>query len=242
MARHWIGTSGWSYDHWQGIAYPENTPVKDRLAYYVRLFDTVEANNTFYHWPRRASFAHWRDRLPEGFVFTAKASRVLSHRLKLLRPEKSLAYMEEGLRELGDRRGPLLVQTPPDFAFDLPRLEYFLSCLPKDQRTAMELRHESWNREETFEALERHGAAYCVMSGAHLPCVLRATTDFVYVRLHGPDTEHLYGGSYSEEDLRWWAARVREWEADGRDVCAYFNNDGYGNAVYNAKRLNELLG
>jgi uncharacterized protein YecE (DUF72 family) len=80
------------------------------------------------------------------------------------------------------------------------------------------------------------------MSGAHLPCVLRATANFVYARLHGPDPDHLYAGSYSDGDLRWWADRVREWDAQGRDVFLYFNNDGEGNAVRNATRLRELLG
>ncbi len=40
------------------------------------------------------------------------------------------------------------------------------------------------------------------MSGANIVCVLRATAPFVYVRLHGPDPGRLYGGSYSEADLR----------------------------------------
>ena len=80
------------------------------------------------------------------------------------------------------------------------------------------------------------------MSGAHLPCRLRATAPFVYVRLHGPDHQHLYGGSYSDDDLRWWADRLLEWEATGREVFAYFNNDGDANAVRNASTLRWLLG
>ena len=81
------------------------------------------------------------------------------------------------------------------------------------------------------------------MSGAGLPCILRATADFDYVRLHGPDSNHLYGGSYSDDDLRWWADRIREWRASGRDVYAYFsNNDGSGHAVRNALTLRSLLG
>jgi len=79
------------------------------------------------------------------------------------------------------------------------------------------------------------------MSGAQLSCILRATAAFVYVRLHGPDRDHLYAGSYSEQELAWWADRIREWQASGRDVYAYFNNDGGGNAVRNATRLRELL-
>jgi uncharacterized protein YecE (DUF72 family) len=106
----------------------------------------------------------------------------------------------------------------------------------------VEFRHPSWVRDDVFALLERHQVAYCVMSGAHLPCVLRATAPVVYARLHGPDRSALYGGSYSDDDLRWWANRAREWEAQGREVFVYFNNDGGGNAVRNADRLRELLG
>jgi uncharacterized protein YecE (DUF72 family) len=91
-----------------------------------------------------------------------------------------------------------------------------------------------------YALLERHAAAYVVMSGAKLPCVLRATAPFVYVRMHGPDPAHLYAGSYSDEDLRWWAGRVREWAGQGRDVFVYFNNDGFGHAVRNAETLRAL--
>jgi uncharacterized protein YecE (DUF72 family) len=93
----------------------------------------------------------------------------------------------------------------------------------------------------TSGLLGDHAAAYCVMSGADLPCVLRATTDFVYVRMHGPDWHHLYAGSYSDADLTWWADRIQEWSASGRDVFVYFNNDGEANAVRNARTLQGLL-
>lgn len=111
----------------------------------------------------------------------------------------------------------------------------------KQPRLAIEFRHPSWHRDETFALLEARGVAYCVMSGANLPCVLRATAPFVYIRLHGPDPSRLYGGSYSENDLRWWADRINEWAAQGRDVFAYFNNDGHGYAVHNAETLIRLL-
>jgi uncharacterized protein YecE (DUF72 family) len=67
-----------------------------------------------------------------------------------------------------------------------------------------------------------------------------ATAPFVYVRMHGPDHQHLYAGSYSEADLRWWSERVNEWETAGRDVFVYFNNDGAGNAVRDAQTLLRL--
>ncbi len=69
----------------------------------------------------------------------------------------------------------------------------------------------------------------------------QATTGFVYVRLHGPDHQHLYAGSYSDDDLRWWSGRIVEWQAIGHDVFLYFNNDGGGNAVRNARTLMEMM-
>jgi uncharacterized protein YecE (DUF72 family) len=90
--------------------------------------------------------------------------------------------------------------------------------------------------------LESCDVADCVMSGANLPCVLRATAPFVYIRLHGPAPSNLYGGCYSDEDHRWWADRVREWAAPGRDVYAYFNNDGRAYAVRNADTLRAMVG
>jgi uncharacterized protein YecE (DUF72 family) len=237
-----IGTSGWSYDHWDGVLYPPGTPQRERLAHYVRRFGTVELNASFYRWPRDTSFASWRRRLPPGFRLSVKAPRGLTHAKRLYAPEPWVPRLTSAWHELGDRRAVLLVQLHPAHERDDARLEHFLAVLPSWMRVAVEFRHPSWHTEEVFALLERHGAGYCVMSGARLPCVLRATAPFVYVRMHGPDPDHLYAGSYPDDDLRWWADRVGEWRAGGRDVLVYFNNDGHGHAVRNAERLRELTG
>jgi uncharacterized protein YecE (DUF72 family) len=237
-----VGTSGWSYDHWEGVLYPPGTPPRDRLAHYVRRFGTVELNASFYRWPRNASFVSWRRRLPEGFALSVKAPRGLTHARKLYAPEPWLPRLTSGWHELGDRRAVMLFQLHPKHERDDARLAYVLERLPDWMRVAVEFRHPSWHDDAVYALLERHGAAYCVMSGAGLPCVLRATAPFVYVRLHGPDRGSLYAGSYSEGDLRWWADRIGEWAASGRDVYAYFNNDGEGHAVRNADRLRRLTG
>lgn len=238
----YIGTSGWSYDHWQGVLYPYPTPVHDRLGYYVQRFQTVELNSSFYRWPKQATFAGWRQRLPDGFQLTVKAPRGLTHAKKLYAPERWMDRIRTCWHTLLDKRAVLLVQLAPQQACDYDRLAYFLAQVPPWMRVAVEFRHPSWHNEAIFSLLEQFQAAYCIMSGAHLPCVLRSTAPFVYVRLHGPDTQYLYGGSYSETDLRWWADRIREWEGQGKDVYAYFNNDGEGHAVRNAETLRWLLG
>jgi uncharacterized protein YecE (DUF72 family) len=237
-----IGTSGWSYDHWTPQLYPPGLAARDRLARYMATFSTVELNSSFYRWPRDATFRSWHDRLPAGFALSVKAPRGLTHAKKLYEPEGWVRRISRSWHELGDARAALLVQLPPTLPRDDQRLDYFLRCLPERLRIAVEFRHSTWNHEDVFHLLERHSAAYCVMSGAALPCILRATTDFVYVRLHGPDRHYLYGGSYSDTDLAWWRDRIREWASTGKDVYAYFNNDGHANAVRNALRLREMLG
>jgi uncharacterized protein YecE (DUF72 family) len=236
-----VGTSGWSYDHWAGVLYPEGLPSSRRRDLYASRFSTVELNASFYRWPRDASFARWRSLLPDGFRMSVKAPRGLTHAKRLFEPEGWVAKMTAAWHELGDKRGVLLLQLPPTLERDDARLDFFLACLPAWIRVAVELRHPSWYQEDVFRLLERRNAVYCVMSGANLPCVLRATSDIVYVRLHGPDLDHLYGGSYSDSDLRWWSERAREWNAAANDVYLYFNNDGDGNAVRNADRLRQIL-
>ena len=236
-----IGTSGWSYDHWHPELYPPGLPVRDRLARYAAAFPTAELNSSFYRWPRPAAFCGWRDRLPDGFRLSVKAPRGLTHARKLYAPETWLQRIAAGWHELGDKRAVLLIQLPPPQPRDDARLAYFLRLVPGWIRVAVEFRNRSWHCAEIFTLLEEHRAAYCVMSGANLPCVLRATTDFAYVRMHGPDHHHLYAGSYSDADLTWWADRIREWSRAGRDVFVYFNNDGHANAVRNARALQALL-
>jgi uncharacterized protein YecE (DUF72 family) len=238
----WIGTSGWSYDHWEPELYGPGLPAWDRLACYAASFRTAELNASFYRWPRPDVFASWRQRLPPGFRLSVKAPRGLTHGRRLYGPENWLQRIEAGCRELGDKRAVLLIQLAPAHERDDARLAYFLGLVPRWIRLAVEFRHLSWHCDEIFGLLAAHDAAYCVMSGAHLPCVLNVTTDFAYVRMHGPDHDHLYAGSYSDADLMWWAGRIQEWSAAGKDVFVYFNNDGNANAVRNARSLRRMLG
>ncbi|OBK25655.1 DUF72 domain-containing protein [Mycobacterium asiaticum] len=237
-----IGTSGWSYDHWADVLYRPGLPAAKRLLRYVEVFDTVELNASFYRWPKDSTFAGWRDRLPEGFTMSVKAHRGLTHYRRLGSPEPWIERFERCWQALGDRRGVLLVQLHPEQQRDDARLDAFLSLLPPYIRTAVELRHPSWNAPDVFALLEKHRAAYVVMSGANLACVPRASTDLVYVRMHGPEPASMYTGSYTAADLRWWAERIMDWRNESRDVWVYFNNDLGGHAVRNALSLREHLG
>ena len=236
-----IGTSGWSYDHWAGVLYPPGLAKARRLDAYTAEFDTVELNASFYRWPKPTTFAQWRQRLPDGFTMSVKASRGLTHARRLSSPEQWIERMTAGWTELGDRRAALLVQLHPAQQRDDARLAHFLSAMPAGIPVAMELRHPSWDDPAVYDLLRGHGAAYVVMSGPGLPCVVTATADLVYLRLHGPGDEAIYAGSYDTEELRRWADRIHDWDAEGRDVLVYFNNDLGGHAVRNARELRAML-
>jgi uncharacterized protein YecE (DUF72 family) len=215
--------------------------VAKRLARYVEEFDTVELNASFYRWPRDQAFAGWRQRLPDGFKMAVKAHRGLTHFRRLKSPEPWVERFERCWTALGDRAETLLVQLHPAMERDDARLDHFLGLMPTSIPVAVELRHPSWNDPAVFSLLERHGAAYVVMSGAGLACVPRATSDLVYIRMHGPEPASLYTGSYSEAQLHEWADRILAWEQQGKRIDVYFNNDLGGHAVRNARRLRVLL-
>ncbi|MEO3759403.1 DUF72 domain-containing protein [Mycobacterium sp. B14F4] len=236
-----IGTSGWSYNHWTDVLYPAGTPVAKRLARYVEEFDTVELNASFYRWPKDSAFAGWRERLPAGFTMSVKAQRGLTHYRRLRSPEPWIERFERCWTLLGDRGEALLVQVHPELERDDARLDHFLTLMPDRIPVAMELRHSSWDDPGVYALLERHRAAYVVMSGAGLRCVPRATGSLVYIRMHGPDQSSMYAGSYPDDELRHWADRISEWDREGRRVLVYFNNDLGGHAVRNARTLKQML-
>jgi len=237
-----VGTSGWSYDHWVDVLYPPRTPATRRLEHYLREFRTVELNTSFYRWPDPARFAAWREQLPPGFRLSVKASRYLTHYRRLGSPEPWVERMVEGWRALGDRAAVLLLQLRGDHERDDDRLEHVLDLLPADVRVAVEFRHPSWDDDAVAAVLARHGAATCLADGAGVPAVQRDTGPLRYVRLHGPPRGPLYAEGYSDAELRHLADLFARWHAAGQDVYVYFNNDIGGHAVRNARTLTALLG
>ena len=234
-----IGTSGWVYRHWQGLFYPANLPQKQWFAYYARSFDTVEINSTFYHLHNASVFEHWRQQAPGGFLYSIKASRIITHNQRLEGCQDTLETFLSRASLLGETLGPVLFQLPPSFSLDLSRFESFLALLPQGFSYAMEFRNPTWLTEEVFALLERFGVVLCIhdMPPLHVP--MRITAKFVYLRFHG-DVDH--AGDYPLETLAAWVERIQTWQRNGLAVFAYFNNDTGGMAVRNALTVKQLLG
>ncbi len=239
VSRVHIGTSGWHYKHWCGPFYEERLAASKMLACYIQHFDTVELNNTFYRLPTRAALEGWYAQTPSNFCFAAKASRFLTHNKKLREPENALQNLLPLLEILKEKLGPILFQLPPKWKVNAERLEEFLQALPTNHRYAFEFRNPTWDAPEIYEILRRHRAAYCTYELAGFLSPFEITTDIAYVRLHGPGGK--YQGSYSEERLKEWAGRIREWQQKLRAVYVYFDNAQAGYAARNALELKRLV-
>jgi uncharacterized protein YecE (DUF72 family) len=239
MATYRVGISGWTYPPWRGVFYPEKWPHKRELEFASRKVNSIEINGTFYSLQRPGSFQAWADATPEGFVFTVKGGRFITHIRRLKEVESPLAnFFASGILKLKEKLGPILWQLPPSFRYDRERLEAFFRQLPKDTRAAaalarrhddrmkgrawtrpegrrplrhaLEVRHASFENEEFILLLREYKIGLVVADTAgKWPFMEDVTSDFVYVRLHGD--EKLYVSGYTDAALKTWARKIRAW-------------------------------
>jgi uncharacterized protein YecE (DUF72 family) len=197
----------------------------------------VELNNTFYRLPPETAVLRWREDSPPGFHFAVKGSRFLTHMKKLKDPVPGLERFFSRIDPLGKKIGPILFQLPPNWAVDEARLHDFLQALPRERRYAFEFRDPSWNTAGVSKLLADFRAAYCIFDLAGFQSPHTLTTDFTYIRLHGPGAR--YQGSYDDSVLRAWVERLRGWDLAASYV--FFDNDQSAYAVRNAIHFQELL-
>jgi uncharacterized protein YecE (DUF72 family) len=230
-----IGTSGWQYRDWRGPFYPEGLAQARWLEHYARHFQTVEVNNAFYRLPEASTFRSWAERTPDDFVVGVKASRYLTHVKRLRDPAEPVSRFVQRVAHLGPKLGPVLVQLPPNLRRDVGALEQTLSHFPNGWRVAVELRHESWFVDETFDLLSRAGAALCLADSPKRRTPLRRTAEWGYVRFH--EGRASPPPCYGERALSTWARSLAELYGPDADVYAYFNNDPKACAVRDAGLL-----
>lgn len=234
-----VGTSGWAYRYWLGRFYPRDVRSDALLPFFARRFAAVEVNSTYYQLPEARTFEAWRDAVPDGFQFSVKAPGVITHEKRLKGVEQETAEFLERAGPLRDRLGVLQFQLPPGFRAGLRQLEEFLALLPEPHQCAFELRHGSWHERDVRSLLQRHGAAWVVHDFGRRGSPLWITTDWVYLRLHGPSGR--YSGAHPVETMFSWAQQAPEWLREGRRVWVFFNNDERGHAVRDALALREAL-
>ena len=264
-----IGISGWRYAPWRGVWYPEGVPQRRELEFCARHFPTVEINGSFYSLQRPGSYDAWYRATPLGFLFAVKGSRYITHLLRLRNVERPLAnFFASGVLGLREKLGPFLWQLPPTLTYERERVAAFFELLPRttvqalalarrrdarmtgrarlavdaDRRLhhVVEVRHPSFVSDDFRSLARQQGISIVVADTAgRWPMMLDATTNMVYVRLHGD--VRIYTSGYSEGALAGWARRIRRWARKGRDVHVYFDNDVKVRAPFDALALMRRL-
>lgn len=242
-AKVFIGTSGYSYDHWaDGVFYPEGLSKDKWLEYYTKSFKSVELNVTFYRLPTKAAFLGWHKRTPKDFAFAVKGSRFITHIKRLKNCREPLDLFFSRVEGLGNKLSVILWQLPPQFKASPKRLCDFIGELKrfKHPRHAFEFRDKSWFSDGIYGILKKANIALCSADWPEFASDVPLTADFAYIRRHGAGAL-LYGGCYSNWELRKDTAKIKKFLKDGIDVYIYFNNDAKGWAVKNAKTLQGFI-
>lgn len=237
-----IGTSGWSYKHWTGSFYPENTRPTDFLRRYAEHFAVTEINGSFYKLPQKKTILKWARTTPEGFLFCPKISRYLSHMKKLHDPEEPLQRFFDIFDPVQERLGPVLIQVPAKLSFNEEVVTHLYEVLGKVYSAynfAIEVRHDSWFSMKSIRLMKQHNIALVLAQSDIYPSQEYITSSEIYIRFHGPG--ELYSSPYPDETLRKYADKFIRWSENGHRVWAFFNNDVGGYAPHNAETLRRMV-
>jgi len=234
---NYLGCSGWFYWHWKGKFYPNELPQSKWFQYYAKHFNTVELNSTFYNFPKLSTARNWYRQAPEGFVYTLKVNKNITHIKKFHNTQKMIDDFYKLGDELKEKIGCFLFQLPPSMKFDEKKLKEIIAQLDLERKNVIEFRHRSWFKQEVYDELKKANIIFCMVSSPMLPEEFVKTSKDIYVRFHGKAA--LYRYNYSEEELKEWAERIKK--AKPENSWVYFNNDANAFAVENCLQLKKFL-
>jgi uncharacterized protein YecE (DUF72 family) len=256
-----VGCCGWSYKDWRGVFYPERLPESQFLPYYAEHFGIVEVDSSFYRCPSVRTVQAWRDKTPDGFGFSLKVPRSITHDKLLLDCRAELNEFLTAARALESKLWCCCLQ----FAYQnrkafasldrfLERLSAFLGDWPGDVPLAVEVRNKTWMVPKLFDCLREHKAALVLSDQLYMPSPLTlvqqhdvVTGPFGYVRLLGdrqgvddltPTLDHVVIDRWDQleadaEAVRHLAERV--------PVMTFANNHYEGHGPETARRFGRAL-
>lgn len=222
--------------------FPPRHKDKSRLAFYALHENSIEINSSFYKLPQAKTVTRWAEEIPEGFRFTFKLWKEVTHQKGLLFKAGDVRRFMEVINLPKANKGCLLVQFPPSLQVTAkPQLQELLQVLGAyDWPVAVEFRHPSWYRDAVFELLNQHNAAIVIQDMPKSATPMELTSDdHVYLRFHGPSGN--YKGSYNDAFLYEYASYIYEWQQENKTVYVYFNNTA-GAALQNLHFLKSCLG
>jgi uncharacterized protein YecE (DUF72 family) len=257
-----IGVAGWSYPDWAGIVYPPRR-ARDfhELAYLAQYLDAVEINTSFYQPLRPGLAGQWLEQIAANprFAFTAKLWQKFTHETGATAADERA--VRQGFAPLlaAGKLGAVLLQFPHSFHHTPENLLLLKALLERfaDLPLVVEVRHNSWNRDEVYALLKETCAGFCNLDQPQVGRTLgpseHATGPVGYVRLHGrrQDTwfsddpalprHERYNYLYDAQELAGWVPRIRTVAAHARTTFVIANNHFQGKAAVNALQLMNLL-
>jgi len=236
----YVGTSGWTYNHWKDTFYPGNIPKTRWFDYYAKTFTAVEINATFYRRFTDTTYQKWRERAPDDFLYVLKVPRQITHRKYLLDSETPIMEFWESVVLLENHFGMVLMQLPPKIPYDPDRLKIALLSFPDPTKVAVEFRHAQWYSDEIKGLLTELGAVFCVVDAPNIRLMDWVTSGSAYIRLHG--RKKWYAHDYSNQELEEILNLVEKMKENGaRKIFVFFNNDFDGHAPKNAFTFQNML-
>jgi uncharacterized protein YecE (DUF72 family) len=255
-----IGTSGFSYKDWVGPVYPEGLPKQEWLAFYSSEFPTCELNFSYYRIPSARTLAQMAAKVPEGFLFTVKAYRGITHER-----EDAQATLASHMEQFTAALAPLidaqkfacvLAQFPHSFHANPANRDYLKRVREGfgDLPVVVEFRSREWIDERTFDELRALDLGFCCVDQPQfkslVPPVVVATGPVAYVRFHGRNYDkwwrhdeawERYDYSYSDEELEEWLPKIHQLDEESPLTLVYMNNHWQGQAVGTARQLKMLM-
>jgi uncharacterized protein YecE (DUF72 family) len=235
-----LGIAGWAIRREHSHRFAD---VGSHLQRYATLFNAVEINSCFYRPHRRSTYERWAASVPDTFRFTVKLPKVVTHEQRLVDAEERLEQFLDETAGLGEKRGPILIQLPPSFAFDAVVIPKFLTQLRQrfDGDAVLEPRHETWFTDDVDSLLREHRIARVAADPARVPAarIPGGYQGIVYIRLHG--SPRIYYSAYTPEVLDSVGNEIQSWADRKVQTWCIFDNTALGFATSDAVTVQAML-
>lgn len=235
-----LGTAGWNIRREHAHRFSSTGTHLER---YATLFNAVEINSCFYRPHRFTTYERWAASVPEHFRFAVKLPKVITHESRLVGVVPALEQFLGETAGLGTKLGPILVQLPPSFAFDVAVASAFFIELRSrfDGAVVFEPRHETWFTEDVERMLIKHRIARVAADPARVPAAAEpgGYDKVVYVRLHG--SPRIYYSGYPAEALDQITRLLEEKTAQGISTWCIFDNTALGAATADAHTVKSQM-
>jgi uncharacterized protein YecE (DUF72 family) len=237
---HRFGTMGWNYEDWRGEFYAPDTPTAHMLHVFAETLKIVELDTTFYAVPKAETLQKWAGQTPEGFLFTAKLPKLLSHERRLIASHAEANDFARLLQSaLGTKCGGVLLQLPPDFTYaEQGNLMRFLERWERATPLFIEFRHASWRgKRDILLGIPENIEDITVVTTERFD----SGEQIAYLRLLGEENafaHFTHRQQKREIELDNWAVRLRE----SPNAFVFVRNFYEGHAPATLFALMERLG